>query len=232
AATCPTLLNSLEIPTELGDVPDPLQNIFNFSMFTSGYGFVDGTVSLTSIESSFVESCFGNGGVSAGCTSCPCGNDAPSAERGGCSNSAGASARLIARGRPSVSDDTLSVELRGAAPNTFAILSSGASLAPANAANPCFGLNSGITSPFFDGLRCVVQDILRHGTRATDAQGGVGVTTAGFGPPWGPAGGLLAANGFVAGQTRHFQIVYRDDPMLGCGTGQNTTQAVSIEMLP
>ncbi|MEM7518946.1 MAG: hypothetical protein AAF368_18740, partial [Planctomycetota bacterium] len=95
-----------------------------------------------------------------------------------------------------------------------------------------FALASGIQSPPFDGLRCAVQNVQRHGTRMTDANGDVGPTTSAWGLPNGPAGGLIANGGFSAGQIRHYQIVYRDDPMAGCGTGQNTTPGVTITYIP
>ncbi|MEM7516450.1 MAG: hypothetical protein AAF368_05965, partial [Planctomycetota bacterium] len=165
------------------------------------------------------------------CMSCPCGNYGLS-HFAGCLNSVGTSARLIAEGLPRVSLDTLRFELRDASPSTFAVLVSGAQRAPANAINPCFGLGSGVQSPVLNGLRCVVQSVLRHGTRAIDANGDVGVTTNGWGPPNGPTGGLIAANGFQPGQTRHFQIFYRDLPFGGCTETQNTTQGFTVTFEP
>ena len=44
--------------------------------------------------------------------------------------------------------------------------------------------------------------------------------------------GLVASGGFVAGQTRHFQSIYRDSVDQVCGTGQNTTNAVSVTFEP
>ncbi|MEM7516278.1 MAG: C-type lectin domain-containing protein [Planctomycetota bacterium] len=129
----------------------------------------------------FTESCFGDGGDQMGCTDCPCSNNAPIGSRGGCLNSAGQSARLLVSGVPDVFSDSLRFEMTGATSNSFAILSSGAAIAPANAANPCFGLNTGIQSPTFDGLRCAVQAIQRHGARATSSSGTVGLTTPGWG---------------------------------------------------
>ena len=61
-----------------------------------------------------------------------------------------------------------------------------------------------------------------------DAQGDVGVTTPGWGPPDGPGGGLSGSGGFVAGQTRHFQIFYRDLPTVVCMTGQATSNAARV----
>lgn len=176
--------------------------------------------------------CFGNGGAQAGCTSCPCGNNDIGTTLGGCLNSAGRGAQLIGSGEASASNDTLRFEVEDAPAFSFALLSSGAAQAPANAANPCFGLASGIPSPSFDGLRCVVQDFQRHGARPVDANGAVGATTNGWGLGSGPPGGLVAFFGFQAGQTRYFQVIYRDDPMLGCQTGLNTTQGWAVAIRP
>lgn len=176
--------------------------------------------------------CYGNGGITAACTPCPCGNNAPAGFLGGCLNQDGRSAQLVAQGVASVSGDTLRIEMRGGTSNSFAILSSGAGRLPSGAANPCFGLDSGISNSQLDGLRCIGAGVLRHGTRPVDVNGDVGVTTNGWGPPNGPPGGLIAANAFTAGQIRHFQIFYRVNPAFSCGTGQNTTDALTLTIRP
>ncbi|MEM7515637.1 MAG: hypothetical protein AAF368_01755 [Planctomycetota bacterium] len=183
-------------------------------------------------EQPFDEFCFGDGGVSAGCTPCPCGNDALPGSGGGCLNQAGLSAQLLPSGIPSQACDSLRFEMSGGNPNTFAILSSGAAKAPANAVNPCFGTDSGIVSPPLNGLRCVVQGVLRHGTRPIDSNGDVGVTTNGWGLPNGPPGGLIVQGGFVAGQTRHYQVIYRESPFASCSQDLNSSQGVTVTFLP
>ena len=75
-----------------------------------------------------------------------------------------------------------------------------------------------------DGLRCAVQGVLRHGVRPSDANGDVGVTTNG----WGDPNGFFQFSVFMAGDTKHFQIVHRDDAAQVCMTGQNSSQAVSV----
>lgn len=176
--------------------------------------------------------CFGTGEITPGCTPCGCDNEAPAGTFGGCLNSSGRPGLLEICGDASLTADTLRIELSGATPSTFAVLTSGLSRSPANPLNSCFGLDSGTPSAVFDGLRCVAIQTLRHGSRAVDANGDVGETTPGWGPPNGPPGGLLQQTGLAAGQTRHFQIAYREDASLVCGTGQNTTQGVSVTLLP
>lgn len=185
-----------------------------------------------------IDNCSGDGGNQMGCTNCPCMNSAPMGTVGGCLNSAGTSARLSAGGDTSVSLPSGSVtdlrfSLTGAPPTAFGVLNSGDNVAPANMANPCFGLNSGIQSMLFDGLRCAIGSTRRHGGRSADGNGDVGVTNN----PWGgegapPAGIAQAGGGFASGQTRHFQVTHRDDPLLGCMRGLNTTQAVEITFTP
>ncbi|MEM7519015.1 MAG: hypothetical protein AAF368_19090, partial [Planctomycetota bacterium] len=176
--------------------------------------------------------CEGNGADAAGCGDCPCSNDASPGSTGGCLNVSGTSASLTVSGAPSLTNDALRFELRGANPSTFAVLVSASQQAPANASNPCFGVNSGIASPALRGLRCVVQDVRRQGTRAIDAQGSVGDSNAGWGGNDGPTAGLLAQGGLVAGQSRHFQAFYREGAAAICQRDQNTTQGISIIVRP
>ena len=168
--------------------------------------------------------CNGDGGDGQGCTTCPCSNDAPANSLGGCINGSGTSAAITAEGNASLANDTLRIEATGANPNTFGVLISEAFALPNNPMNPC-PAGSGVTSSVLDGLRCAGGNILRHGTRATDATGSVGVTNAGWGD--GPQE-IVANSPFVVGQSRVFQVFYREDAMLVCQTGQNTTNALAI----
>ena len=187
---------------------------------------------------SYPELCSGDGGNQQGCTDCPCGNNAASGTVGGCLNSSGSSARLEASGNPSVSlPPDIVTDLRfgllGAVPSSLAVLSSGDSVAPTNIANMCFGLDSGVQSVVFDGLRCAVESILRHGGRSADSSGDVGLTNNPWGGEGAPPAGIVAAIGsFTAGQTRYFQATYRDDVTLSCMRGINTSQAIEVMFVP
>ncbi len=179
--------------------------------------------------------CFGDGGDGMGCTDCPCSNNAPAGSGGGCRNSNASSqgACLAASGAPDVSApaDTLRFEVTGANASTFGVLVSGSERLPSNPANPCVLQNpgSGVLSPaVLDGLRCVGAGALRHGSRASDTAGDIGVTNAGWGPPNQPLQGIGVTSGFVSGQTRHFQVFYRELATLSCMTGQNTTNGISV----
>ena len=189
-------------------------------------GFIENFVILSCSDVG-TDFCRGDGGDQMGCTDCPCGNNAPPGSDGGCINEAGSSAVLTASGSASVGAQDLCFDLMGANPSSFAVLTSGIAQAPANPANPCFAQNpgSGITSTTLDGLRCVVQGVLRHGTRAIDTNGDVGISNNGWGncSPNFPNGAA-----FNAGTTRHFQAIYRELQSAVCQTGQNTTQGVSV----
>jgi len=173
-----------------------------------------------------------------GCTNCPCGNNSPAGTVGGCINSVGQSLRLIGSGDPSISlPPDITTDLRfgltGAPIGAFCILTSGNGVAPGGMANPCFGQGSGVQAVQFDGLRCAIFNTRRHGGRAADSNGNVGDMGAPWGGEGGPAVGIPNAGvSFIVGQTRYFQVISRDDPLLGCMRGLNTTQAVKVTFTP
>lgn len=185
-----------------------------------------------------IEFCTGDGGDQMGCTDCPCGNNAPIGTPGGCLNSVGTSAELSAGGSASISLPAGSVldlrfELSGVPASAFCILNSGDNVAPGNMVNPCFGQNSGVQSVQFDGLRCAIGNTRRHGGRSADLNGEVGVLNSPWGGEGGPPVGIANAGlGFASGQTRFFQVIHRDDPLLSCGNGLNTSQALGVRFQP
>ncbi len=175
--------------------------------------------------------CFGDGGDQVGCVNCPCGNNAAAGALGGCLNSTGTSAQLSIMGQASLTEDSLRLEIARANPNTFSLLFSGSDMLPNNPANPC-PPGAGVRSMLFDGLRCVGVALRRHGTRATDVNGNVGVSNAAWGLGDDPVGGLVQQGAFSAGQTRYFQASYREVGNLGCNTGLNTTNAAAAIVVP
>lgn len=185
-----------------------------------------------------VSICNGDGGNGAGCTDCPCMNNAPPGTIGGCLNSAGSSARLHATGDlsaslPPGSTSDLRFAITGAPPLAFCILNSGDAVAPGGMANPCFGMNSGVQATAFDGLRCAILNTRRHGGRSADSNGEVGSTNSPWGGEASPLAGIASAGaGFASGQTRFFQVINRDDPMASCMRGLNTSQAIAITFTP
>lgn len=175
-----------------------------------------------------IDLCSGDGGNQTGCTDCPCLNNAPQGTTGGCLNSLGTSARLTCFGGTSLSGADLRFEATDVVPMNTCLLTSAQAVAPTVMSNPCFGLESGIPSASFDGVRCAVQGLRRHGTRLADATGCVGVANEG----WGEPDEFVGFDAFLAGATRYFQVVYRDDMAVNCMTGLNTSQAIRIGFLP
>ena len=175
------------------------------------------------------EYCFGDGGL-VGCAICQCSNNMPAGNQSGCMNSAGTGARLEVSGRACVTNDTLRFELTGARPVTFAILNFGTTRLPAAGVCPP---GSGIPAFAFDGLRCIGGNQIRAGGRATDANGDIGITNAGWGFGDFPTGGLL--NRVMVSQpcqTTQWQVIYRDSLWGTCTTGLNTSQGVQVVTLP
>lgn len=181
--------------------------------------------------------CNGDGGDQVGCVDCPCGNNATQGTIGGCLNSSGRAAHIVARGDSSLSlpSDTatdLEFSLHHAPVGALCVLVSGDAIAPMDMAHPCNGTNSGVRSPLFDGLRCAILNLRRHGSRSSSPTGSVHGPSAwgGFGPP---SVGLAAQDGsFVVGQTRYFQVVFRDFSDQVCMRGLNTSQAVGVTFQP
>jgi plastocyanin len=135
---------------------------------------------------------------------CPCGNTAGSDE--GCRNSTGSGATLVAGGSASVGADDL----------TFA-----GALLPSS--KPCllFSGNSSTAVPLGDGVRCVATQIKRYSVILTSASG-----TIDFGP------GLQSTGGYSNGDTRYFQLWYRDPQGSACGNGFNLSSGAQVNFQP
>ena len=184
--------------------------------------------------------CNGDGGDQLGCTDCPCMNNAIPGTVGGCLNSVGNSAQVGVTGDPSASlppgvTTDLRFNLTGAPPGALCVMLSGNAIAPQNMANMCFGMDSGLQSFDRDGLRCAVMNTKRHGGRSANVTGEV-QDSGGPSRVWGgeaqPNGGLWKQGGFVSGQTRFFQVTYRENALLGCMRGLNTSQAIEVVFTP
>jgi hypothetical protein len=147
-------------------------------------------------------SCFGDSSAGA----CPCGN--PGGAGAGCASSVGDGARLAGLGTTSVADDLFFLAGDGLPSNTLTVLFSGTSTSPVALA------------PAGDGLRCIGGTIRRVMVRNANQAGAIW-----DGPTLQPAGGWLA------GESRHFQLFYRN-PNGPCGTGFNVSNAVSVQFTP
>lgn len=174
---------------------------------------------LSMLTETAPSSCYGDGLGRP----CLCGNDdAANPGTGGCLNANGTGATLKTNGGSSVTYNRLSFDLSGGVPNALAVLTSGD-----NALGGGIGI---LGMPASDGLRCVGVNFRRHGGRNLDANG---ATVNSWGAVGAPPAGIVGVSGFVPGQTRHFQVRYREDPLAGpCGLGTNTSQAIQITFAP
>jgi hypothetical protein len=148
--------------------------------------------------------CHGDGSGSA----CPCTNN--SSSESGCVNSTGVGALLQVQGSPSASADLLDFSASGLLPNQPALLFAGH--------NPVAG---GAGSSFGDGLRCAGGSVIRVGVRVPNAAGNASWST-----------GVLVTLAVVTGDTRRFQVWYRDPVGGPCGSAFNLTQGVEVSFTP
>jgi hypothetical protein len=144
--------------------------------------------------------CLGDGTAGA----CPCGN--PGAPGEGCANSTGQGGLLSTTGTASVAADDLQFSAMRLPPSQGAILFAGQN-----------SLAGGTGLVFGDGLRCAGGAVRRLGIRVADSAGRAA---------WGP--GLALSGGFLPGQTRRFQVWYKDPQPSPCGAGFNLTGAMEF----
>ena len=141
-------------------------------------------------------------------TACPCGNTGSPGS--GCANSGSTNgAAAVATGSASVGSDDLVINGAELLPGAPGLLFSGLTQ-----------INGGNGNPFGDGLRCVGGHVTRMNVRIPDANGMAS---------WGP--GLATSFSWSSGETRTFQIWYRDTNGL-CGSGFNLTNGLEVTLTP
>ncbi|HIG11962.1 MAG: hypothetical protein ABGY71_08020 [bacterium] len=169
-----------------------------------------GTASLLRYAD-FTHGCLENpvfcGGDNAG-VDCPCGNNAGG--EGGCGNSLGVGMLLDSTGSNSITADDLGFLAGGLIPGNPALLFSGT-----------LRLNTGLGMPFGDGLRCVGGATRRLAVRLPTASGDAS---------WGP--GYATNEGWLGGQTRYFQVWYRDPGGGPCLGGFNLSNGLEVTFTP
>jgi hypothetical protein len=150
--------------------------------------------------------CFGDGSG----TACPCGNPDPLPMSGGCANSTGAGAVLTGTG-------TASVGVADAVLHGAGLVRSQPGLYFQGENDP----GGGLGLMFGDGLRCAGMNVVRLEV-----------------VPANPAGesqtsiDIVAMGGVAAGQTRYYQLWYRDPTGSPCGSGFNLSNGLRIDWLP
>lgn len=138
---------------------------------------------------------------------CPCINQGIAST--GCANSLGVGASLEGTGTDGIANDDLVLEAAQLPFGGPGLLYYGTST-----------VNGGLGAVFGDGLRCVGGALVRLGVQFADAIGNA---------EWGP--GYAAQEGWAPGDTRYFQVWYRD--VSGpCGSGWNLTNGLQITFTP
>ncbi len=152
--------------------------------------------------------CFGDGSG----TACPCGNASLVGAGVGCLNSLGTGGRLVRGGNASIANDTLTL-FGSAMPNSSALYFQGTATQ-----------SGGAGAVFGDGLRCVAGSVIRLGTKLN----AVGASTW----PGSGDGAISAATGAAAGDTRHFQVWYRNSAAFCTASTFNLTSGASVTWSP
>jgi len=147
-----------------------------------------------------VSYCFGDGSG----TSCPCGNQGATGE--GCANGSGSGAILSGGGSASVSAADLVLSAENLIPSQPGLYFQGN-----NAVNSANG------NPFGDGLRCAGGGVIRLQVRFADSSG-TSQTSA----------NIAASGGVNAGDTKRYQIWYRDPASSPCNTQFNLSNGYEI----
>ena len=169
-----------------------------------GYLMLDDLEADISPDSTGTAYCYCDGSTNIG----PCGNDG--AEGRGCGNSAHTDgARLSADGWARIGSDSLTLHAEGLVPGHSAIFFQGVS-----------PIGAGLGVYFGDGVRCVAGRIVRLETVPVVEGAGVVHSTV----PLSTAGGAAVA----AGETRYYQLWYRDTSTSPCNSAFNLTNAVEV----
>jgi hypothetical protein len=139
---------------------------------------------------------------------CPCGNLGTSET--GCANGTGLGAHLTGFGEVSVSADTFALNAVNLVASQPGLYFQGNNQ-----------INSGAGIQFGDGLRCAGGGVIRLQVRFADSSGWSATTAA-----------VALAGGVTAGDTKRYQLWYRDPQSTICGTGFNLSNGYEVVWLP
>lgn len=139
---------------------------------------------------------------------CPCGNFG--AQGAGCSNSTGAGATLSTSGSASVAAADFGLSAAGMVPNKAGVFFQGEST-----------VNGGNGSAWGDGLLCAGGNLIRLEVVMADGFGSSATSVS-----------LVQAGSVSAGQTRIYQLFYRDPQASPCGGNFNSSGAIEVVWFP
>ena len=139
---------------------------------------------------------------------CPCGNNGGQDE--GCANGTGVGAKLSYSGTTSISQADLMFSASQLIPNQQALYFQGKQ-----------ALNNGAGTFFGDGLRCAGGGVIRLEVLFADAFGECQTSTD-----------LIAKGRVQQGDTRYYQVWYRDPDASACGSGFNLSHGIELTFTP
>jgi hypothetical protein len=190
--------------------PDTAEEFRRAGVDASGILYVHDAIGVLSSVRRFDQAsrsiCFGDGSA----TACPCGNESAPGDQSGCLHSLGVGARLQSAGQPSLSNDSVRLDVTSAT-NASVLFFQGDS-ATAGGAGAVFG----------DGLRCAGGNIVRIATRTAN----LGAVSY----PAGPGDAAVSVRGSVAAPgTRWYQAWFRNSASFCTPATFNTTNGVAID---
>lgn len=171
---------------------------------SGGYAMMDGMQADILGGSSGAEFCACDGTGTAS----PCGNNGSAGN--GCANSVGGGAHLTGAGIASISLNSLSLTGSGLVPNQPGLYFQGNN-----------ATNGGLGSLFGDGLRCAGGSVVRLQIRTSDASGNSSTTID-----------IGATGGVSSGETKRYQLWYRNPGFSSCGSAFNLTNGIEVVWTP